>query len=243
MRFLVGLVLVLALWALAQVPAQVPAAVGDEEALAEGEDYTEAEGRAAALAPMDVQEAEELVGVTTSQEGEQINYEDAQGRWVLSWGPAYADDHSWFEYYPLATTFTAPFDCRLVAYRILWSGYAAMYAAEGQAPAPLLDVMLYADDGTNRPTGEPLFTKQENLSGATAEWIEVDVSDWGVELREGEVFHPGWSSNTELASALSYQLVSGSYSCWYTLNSADQPTWMDAQNDWTHVVEAVVEGI
>lgn len=239
MRFLVGLVLVLALWALAQVPA----AVGDEEALAEGEDYTEAVGRAAALASVDVQDAEELVGVTTG-EGTQIYYEDAQGRWVLSWGPTYADNHSCYDYYPLATTFTAPFDCRLVAYRILWSGYAAMYTAEEQVAVPLLDVMLYADDGqdgTHRPTGEPLFTKQENLSGATAEWIEVDVSDWGVELCEGEVFHPGWSSNTDLASALSYKLVSGSYSCWYTLNSTGQPTWMDAQNDWTHVVEAVVE--
>ncbi len=247
MRLLVGLFLVLALWALAQTPA--PSVFGDEEILAEEGEFAEGGGRTAvgaavAEAPMDLDVIDATTVATTDQETGQLAYEDTQGRWVLSWGPQIADNHSWFEYYPLATTFTAPFDCRLVAYRILWSGYAAMYTTGEQVTAPLLDVMLYADDGqdgTHRPVGEPLFAKQENLSWATAEWIEVDVTDWGVEFYEGQVFHPGWSSNTELASALSSTLVPGSYSCWYTLNSTSQPTWMDAQNDWLHVVEAVVE--
>jgi len=36
-------------------------------------------------------------------------------------------------------------------------------------------------------------------------------------------------------------VVPGSYSCWYSSDSPQGPVWMDAQNDWTHVVEAVVE--
>jgi hypothetical protein len=217
----------------AQMPAPVPVDVEEEAPLSEAAGRTvhaEAQPDVAALTDAD-------------QPAGQLVTEDAQGRTVLSWGPQVADNHSWYEYYPLATTFTAPFDCRLVAYRFLWSGYAAMYSAEGQAPAPLLDVTLYADsrDGAQRPVGEPRFTLTVDLSWATAEWIEVDVSGWGVTFEGGEVFHPGWSSNTELASALSYHLVSGSCSCWYTLNSTEQPMWMDAHQDWTHVVEAVVE--
>ena len=219
----------------AQTPAPTPS-IADETYRAE-------------TGKMPVMEAE--VGATTSiatsqtaEQGGQLVYDDAQGRWILSWGPQYADDHSWFEYYPLATTFTAPFDCRLVAFRILWSGYPAMASIQAQSTDPLLDVMLYADDGqdgTMKPAGEPLYTLTMNLSGAAAEWIEVDVSGWDVELEEGEVFHPGWSSNTELANGLSCALVPGSYSCWYSSDSSVGPVWMDAQNDWTHVVEAVVE--
>jgi hypothetical protein len=221
--------------AAAQTPAPTPS-IADEESRAE-------------MGKTPVMEAEvgmaaEITTGQTAEQGGQLAYEDAQGRWILSWGPQYADDHSWFEYYPLATTFTAPFDCRLVAFRILWSGYPAMASIQAQATDPLLDVMLYADDGregTMKPVGEPLHTLTMNLSEAAAGWIEVDVSGWDVELGEGEVFHPGWSSNTELASGLSYSVKPGSYSCWYSSDSSNGPVWMDAQNDWTHVVEAVVE--
>jgi hypothetical protein len=222
-------ILALLTTAWAQMPAPTPASAYELHAEADRTPSEEYEAAAAQAA-----------------EGEavQVVNEDSQGRWILSWGPIGADTYSWFEYYPLATTFTAPFRCRLVAYRILWSGYAAMYTTEGQESAPLLDVMLYADegqDGTHRPAGEPSFTDSLDVSWAAAGWIELDVSEWGVELGEGEVFHPAWSSNTELSSGLSYAVVPGSYSCWYSSDSSNGPVWMDAQNDWTHVVEAVVE--
>ncbi|MCX7021900.1 MAG: hypothetical protein NTW26_06465 [bacterium] len=220
--------------AAAQTPAPTPSApVEESRAEADRTPMMEAEATASIA-----------TGQTADDQGGQLVYEDAQGRWILSWGPQYADDHSWYEYYPLATTFTAPFDCRLVAYRILWSGYPAMVSVQAQATDPLLEVMLYADsgqDGTMKPVGEPLHTLTMNMSGAAAAWIEVDVSDWDVELGEGEVIHPGWSSNTELSSGLSNALAPGSYSCWYSSDSSNGPVWMDAQNDWMHVVEAVVE--
>ena len=121
-----------------------------------------------------------------------------------------------------------------------------MYAAEGQDLVPLLEVMLYADDGQSggcRPAGEPRFAETFDVGWAAAGWIEVDVSDWGVELGEGEVFHPGWSSNTELSTGLSYAVAPGSFSCWYSSDSPNGPVWMDAQGDWTHVFEAVVERV
>ncbi|OGD75391.1 MAG: hypothetical protein A2Y64_01030 [Candidatus Coatesbacteria bacterium RBG_13_66_14] len=217
----------------AQTPAPTPFAA-DEEFRAEAD-------RTPSL------EAEATAGIATGQTTEQpsqLAYEDSQGRWILSWGSQYADDHSWFEYYPLATTFTAPFRCRLVAYRIWWSGYPAMASVQAQSAVPTLDVMLYADegqDGAQRPSGEPRFNETLDVSWATAGWIEVDLSDWRVDLNEGEVFHPGWSSNTELSNGLSYAVVPGSYSCWYSSDSPQGPVWMDAQGDWTHVVEAVVE--
>jgi hypothetical protein len=214
----------------AQTPAPTPS-IADDELRAEAD-------RTPSLA------AESVADVAAEQVTGQLAYEDTQGRWILSWGPTQADDHSWFEYYPLATTFTAPFRCRLVAYRMWWSGYPAMDSVQAQGTAPTLDVMLYADDGqdgTHRPAGEPRFSDSLDVSWAAAGWIEIDVSDWGVDLDEGEVFHPGWSSNTELANGLSFAVVPGSYSCWYSSDSPQGPVWMDAQNDWTHVVEAVVE--
>jgi hypothetical protein len=214
----------------AQTPAPTPS-IADDELRAETD-------RTPSLA------AEAVADVAAGQVTGQLASEDAQGRWILSWGPTWADDHSWFEYYPLATTFTAPFPCRLVAYRIWWSGYPAMDSIQAQSAVPILDVMLYADDGqdgTHRPAGEPRFTDSLDVSWAAAGWIEIDVSDWRVDLDEGEVFHPGWSSNTELANGLSFAVVPGSYSCWYSSDSPMGPVWMDAQNDWTHVVEAVVE--
>ncbi len=214
----------------AQTPAPTPS-IANDELRAEADRTPSPESMAVA----DVA-AEQVTG--------QLAYEDTQGRWILSWGPTWADDHSWFEYYPLATTFTAPFPCRLVAYRIWWSGYPAMDSIQAQSAVPTLDVMLYADDGqdgTHRPAGEPRFTDSLDVSWADAGWIEVDVSDWRVDLDEGEVFHPGWSSNTELSNGLSLAVVPGSYSCWYSSDSPQGPVWMDAQNDWTHVVEAVVE--
>ncbi len=223
------LVLVISAWA--QTPAPTPS-IATDELRAEADRTPSLEAAATA-------------GITTGQTaGEQLAYEDSQGRWILSWGSTYADDHSWFEYYPLATTFTAPFPCRLVAYRIWWSGYPAMDSIQAQSAVPTLDVMLYADDGqdgTHRPAGDPRFTDSLDVSWAAAGWIEIDVSDWRVDLDEGEVFHPGWSSNTELSNGLSLAVVPGSYSCWYSSDSPQGPVWMDAQGDWTHVVEAVVE--
>ncbi len=173
----------------------------------------------------------------------EISHADAGGLSILShFSPVFAgkgetellwDDgtsvSSYFQngYVPYATTFTAPADCHLVRYRYYWYNGGNVD----------VDGLLFADDGSNTPTGSTLFTVTGNSGTTSYDWFEVDVSGEGVTYNNGDIFHPGWT----WAAAGSWGVmldsaVSGSYACWLTLSS----NWYDYSGNYVHMMRVVV---
>jgi hypothetical protein len=136
------------------------------------------------------------------------------------------DSGSYFSssYSPYATTFTAPGDCHLVTYRFYWYNGGSVD----------VDCLLYADSG-GTPTGSTLFTVTGNSGSTTFNWFNVDVSEAGATLTNGEVFHPGWSHAYSSGGVL-MDTAKGGYSCWLWLGY-----WYDYSPYYTHMVRVVID--
>jgi hypothetical protein len=167
---------------------------------------------------------------------------------VLGWlepERAVADYYSWVYYSPLATTFTAPLDCRLLAYRVYWKG-GGQWAGQETIP---FTALLYEDEA-GRPTGPTRIAVYTSIPGAGG-WYTIDVADRGIEFAEDEVFHPGWTYgeyderqqliDPGAGTGLSTVVKNGSGSCWYTDDPQGSPSWCDSDQNYIHLVEVVVE--
>jgi hypothetical protein len=178
---------------------------------------------------------------------QQLQRTDANNRTILHWvePDAGADYYSWVYYSPLATSFTAPFDCRLVGYRVYWNA-AAVGDDDGEIP---FQALLYADDD-GRPTGGTLLSRYTSIPAETG-WHEVSLADDGVSLEAGEVFHPAWvygeyDERQELVdpgagTGLTLINYPGSGACWYTDDPQGSASWENSDHNYCHLVEAIIE--
>lgn len=132
---------------------------------------------------------------------------------------------------PFATTFTAPADCQLMAYRMFWRNM------DGSGANVDVTCRLYADDN-GEPTGDTIFFVDGNTGDIEdGTWFEVDVSGENIMLSEGEVFHPGWSYpgwGPFMGSQL--DTPKGSGSCFIY-----QGGWVDKDQEYTHMMRVVVD--
>jgi len=136
---------------------------------------------------------------------------------------------------PFATTFTAPFDCKLIKYRLYWAN-----VDPSQANNQPVDCYLY-EDISGVPDTAAVFTVTGN-SGTTAdrEWLEIDVSGENILLSAGTVFHPGWDFGYVTPPFWGVYLDDNKAqgTCWTTATtSGDWIEW----SGYTHMVRVVVD--
>ena len=135
---------------------------------------------------------------------------------------------------PFATTFIAPFRCKILTYRFYWYSYNG-------ADTPI-HCYLFGDDGSGTPTHESEFDITGSSGGVDDAWFDVDISAAGIILEEGELFHPGWDFGVGGPFwGLYVDDAKGGGSCWTTGFSGD---WIDIWADtYTHMMRVVVRAV